>query len=180
MSEKIIQILIVEDDIVDRDIIKRALKGCGIKHELFFADDHESGKKATLGIEYDCIFLDYNLPGGTGLELLKAIRQSDNKSPIIMVTSLGDEKLAVESMKLGADDYIPKSLITASSIGQNIRHAIKGKENEKRQRELEKQLQETQKRTAAATRFGGVVVARGPRRSRDARTHARGSDGRIR
>ena len=158
MSEKIIQILIVEDDIVDRDIIKRALIGCGIKHELFFADDHESGKKATLGIEYDCIFLDYNLPGGTGLELLKAIRQSDNKSPIIMVTSLGDEKLAVESMKLGADDYIPKSLITASSIGQNIRHAIKGKENEKRQRELEKQLQETQKKLSTVVSNSPIIL----------------------
>ena len=158
MSEKILQILIVEDDIVDRDIIKRSLIGSGIKHELFFAEDHESGKKATLGKEYDCIFLDYNLPGGTGLELLKAIRQSENKSPIIMVTSLGDEKLAVESMKLGADDYIPKSLISASSIGQNVRHAIKGKENEKRQHELEKQLQETQKKLSTVVSNSPIIL----------------------
>ena len=158
MSEKILQILIVEDDMVDRDIIKRALKGSGIKHELFFAEDHESGKKATLGKEFDCIFLDYNLPGGTGLELLKAIRQSENKSPIIMVTSLGDEKLAVESMKLGADDYIPKNLINSSSIGQNVRHAIKGKENEKRQLELEKQLQETQKKLSTVVSNSPIIL----------------------
>ena len=158
MSEKILNILVVEDDYVDRDIIRRSLKGSGIKHELFFAEDHESGKEATHGKEYDCIFLDYNLPGGTGLELLKAIRASENLSPIIIVTSLGDEKLVVEAMKLGADDYIPKNLISATTIGQNVRHVIKGKENEKRQLELEKQLKETQKQLSIVVDNAPIIL----------------------
>ena len=62
MSEKILKILVVEDDNVDQLIIKRALKDSGIRHEIIFADDHESGREATRGKEYDCIFLDQNLP----------------------------------------------------------------------------------------------------------------------
>ncbi len=158
MQEKNLKILIVDDDFADREIIRRSLKGSGIKHELFFAEDHESGKKATYGKEYDCIFLDYNLPGGTGLELLNAIRSSENLSPIIMVTSLGDEKLAVEAMMLGADNYMTKNSISASTIGQNLRNAIKGKENEKRRRELEKQLSETQKQLSTVVANAPIIL----------------------
>lgn len=87
MSEQLLQILVVEDDELDRMIMKRALNGSGMKHELTFAEDHESGKTAAAEKEYDCIFLDYNLPGGTGLELLKEIRAAKNTAPIILVTS---------------------------------------------------------------------------------------------
>lgn len=46
MSEQLLQILVVEDDELDRMIMKRALNGSGMKHELTFAEDHESGKTA--------------------------------------------------------------------------------------------------------------------------------------
>ncbi len=158
MQEKTLKILIVEDDFTDREIIRRSLKGSGIKHELFFAEDHESGKEATFEKEYDCIFLDYNLPGGTGLELLNSIRSSENMSPIIMVTSLGDEKLAVEAMMLGADNYMTKNSISASTIGQNLRNAIKGKENDKLRRELEKKLSETQKQLSTVVANAPIIL----------------------
>ena len=145
ISEKILQILVVEDDMLDQKIIKKALSSAGFQHELTFADDHETGKAATDGKEYDCIFLDYNLPGGTGLELLQAIRKSGNCSPIILVTSQGDEKLAVEAMRNGADDYIPKNLLSSDGIFQTIRYIQNIKDNERKQRELEDKLKETQK-----------------------------------
>jgi signal transduction histidine kinase/ActR/RegA family two-component response regulator/HPt (histidine-containing phosphotransfer) domain-containing protein len=155
MTEYKIQILVVEDDDLDRMIIKRALKESEINYDLFFADDHESGKKATDGKEYDCIFLDYNLPGGTGLELLKAIRAKDISSPIIIVTSQGDEKIAVEAMKLGANDYIPKDLLTTDGISQSVRYMVALKEQSRHRRELENQLKETQKQL-------NTVVANAP------------------
>src|SRR5262245_41344374 len=132
MSEKAIQILVVEDDDLDRRIIRKALKESGIQHELFFAEDHESGKAAIIGKDYDCIFLDYKLPGGTGLELLKEIRDAGNTSPIIIVTSQRDVKIAVEAIKLGADDYIPKNLLSADGIAQSVRYMIHMKEHNRR------------------------------------------------
>ncbi len=154
-SEKPFQILVVEDDQLDQLIIKRALIGSGIEHELTIADDHESGKAATEGNTFDCIFLDYNLPGGTGLELLKEIRGSGNLSPIIIVTSQGDEKLAVEAMKLGANDYIPKLLLSADGIAQTVRYIVNLKKQAQERLELESKLKETQNRL-------NTVVANAP------------------
>ncbi len=115
-----IKVLIIEDDELDRMIVKRAINSSGLNVEMTFAEDIDSGKEATNGKIYDCIFLDYNLPGGTGLQLLKDIRNSGNDSPIIIVTSHGDEKIAVEAMKSGASDYIPKNLLTPDGLAQSL------------------------------------------------------------
>ena len=158
MLERKLQILVVEDDDVDRMIIKRALKDSKINHELFFVVDHESGKEATFSKEYDCIFLDYNLPGGSGLELLKFIRESKNMSPIIIVTSQGDEKIAVEAMKLGADDYIPKNLLSGDGIGQTVRYMVNKKKQTERQAQLENQLKETQKQLQVVVDNAPIII----------------------
>ena len=71
-----IKVLIIEDDELDRMIVKRAINSSGMNVEMSFADDVDTGKEATTGVIYDCIFLDYNLPGGTGLELLKEHKPS--------------------------------------------------------------------------------------------------------
>ena len=127
MLQHPLQILYIEDDDLDRMIMKRALNSSGLPVELRFAENIDAGREATQGVEYDCIFLDYNLPGGTGLELLKVIRASGNNSPIIIVTSQGDEKIAVEAMKNGANDYIPKSFLSADGLAKSsLRTSIPG------------------------------------------------------
>lgn len=158
MTERKFQILVVEDDELDRLIIKKALRGASINHDLHFAEDHESGKEATQGREYDCIFLDYNLPGGTGLELLKEIRSAGNQSPIIIVTSQGDEKIAVEAMKNGANDYIPKNLLSGDGIAQSVRYMVNMKEQESRRRELELQLTTAQNQLKAVVSNSPIIL----------------------
>ncbi len=158
MADQLIHILVVEDDELDRMIIKRALKSSGINVEVTFAEDHESGKAATLNKNYDCIFLDYNLPGGTGLELLKSIREQGNTSPIIIVTSHGDEKVAVEAMKSGASDYIPKSLLSPEGLGQSLRYVIRFKEAEREKARIEHALSETEKRLQTIVAHSPIIL----------------------
>jgi PAS domain S-box-containing protein len=153
------RILVVEDEATDRYIIKKALAGTGIEHDLTFATNISEGIAATNGKEYDCIFLDYKLPGGTGLELLKAIRASDKTSPIIIVTSQEDVKIAVDAMKEGADDYITKDIISKDSgIGQCLRWAISKKEQVTRSQELESKLRETQIQLSTVAKNAPVIL----------------------
>ncbi len=158
MTEQILHILVVEDDEVDRMIMKRALHASGIQHQLQIAIDHESGLTAAVKQEYDCIFLDYNLPGGTGLELLKAIRAAENTSPIIIVTSQGDEKLAVQAMRNGANDYIPKVLLSPEGIAQSVRYMISLKKTEKERKLLQSQLLDTQRRLQTVVANSPIIL----------------------
>lgn len=158
MIEQVLQILVVEDDDLDRMIMKRALNASGIQHELHIAVDHESGLAAAIKMEYDCIFLDYNLPGGTGLELLKAIRAAENTSPIIIVTSQGDEKLAVQAMRNGANDYIPKVLLSPEGIAQSVRYMVNLKKTRKEREILQAQLLDTQRRLQTVVANSPIIL----------------------
>src|SRR5688572_30070716 len=155
---KALEILVVEDDDVDRLIIKRAIKSSGLNIEVSFAEDAESGMAAATGKSYDCIFLDYNLPGGTGLDLLRAIKAQGNTSPIIIVTSQGDENIAVEAMKSGAVDYIPKSLMSGEGLTQSLRHAMRLKKAEQEKEHIERALRETEHRLHAVVSNIPIVL----------------------
>ena len=158
MADKSIKVLCVEDDELDRMIIKRAVKSSGMNIDLSFAEDIDSGREQTSSTEYDCIFLDYNLPGGSGLELLKFIRANNNQSPVIIVTSQGDEKIAVEAMKNGASDYIPKNLLSAEGLAQSLRFVLKMKESEHEKIRIQRELLETQKRLAAVVSNSPIIL----------------------
>jgi len=140
-----IKVLCVEDDDLDRMIFKRAFKTSEHGVQLVFAHDVENARKHATD-DFDCIFLDYSLPDGSGLDVLKYFRGQGNMSPIIMVTSQGDEKIAVEAMRHGALDYVPKNLLTTEGIGQSLRYAFRTKENELEKRRIERELYETQAR----------------------------------
>ena len=152
MLQHPLQILYIEDDDLDRMIMKRALNSSGLPVELRFAENIDAGREATQGVEYDCIFLDYNLPGGTGLELLKVIRASGNNSPIIIVTSQGDEKIAVEAMKNGANDYIPKSFLSADGLSQSLRFVLRFRDQERERIRLQEELNAAQQQLQTAGR----------------------------
>lgn len=123
--QEVIKILLVDDDDIDIMSFERTLKKADIQYELISCT---YAAEALEILEYkrhkiDCIFLDYQLPGTDGLQLLKSIRQKNFEQPISIMTSHGDEKLAVEMMKSGAFDYFPKSDINPEKLARKI-HSI--------------------------------------------------------
>jgi FixJ family two-component response regulator len=136
VSDKIC-VLVVEDDELDRLIIGKALKGTTLCSEIVFAEDAEGALNAMEKKNYDCIFLDYNLPGANGLQLLKKMRESGINTPVIIITSQGDDRVAVELMKSGAADYIPKTLLTTEGTTQSLRHLFRLHETEAEKNHLQ-------------------------------------------
>ncbi|NER23096.1 MAG: GAF domain-containing protein [Symploca sp. SIO1B1] len=74
---------------------------------------------------FDCVLLDYRLPDGDGLALVKAVRRAGIKVPLVVLTGQGDEQIAVDLMKAGASDYLPKSKVSPETLSRSLRHAVR-------------------------------------------------------
>ncbi|MEO1376162.1 MAG: hybrid sensor histidine kinase/response regulator, partial [Cyanobacteria bacterium J06635_10] len=81
--------------------------------------------------QFDCVFLDYRLTGKDGLAVVKEVRDSGNKIPLVVLTGQGDEQIAVEVMKAGASDYINKSRISPHLLGKTLQNVIRMYEAER-------------------------------------------------
>ncbi len=100
------RILIVEDDATIRDGLREALRGQGF--EVDVAVDGHDGHRVLERGGFDLVVLDLMLPGPGGLELLRAFRSRDAKTPVLILTARGDETDKVVDLELGADDYVTK------------------------------------------------------------------------
>src|SRR4051794_33822938 len=120
-----IKILLVDDDEVDRRAVRRALASWPTL-DLTEVEDAPSALDALERHPFDCALIDYRLPGKSdGLDVLRAARRLGVRTPVVVLTGHGDEQTAVEMMKAGASDYIPKSAFSAERVAQSVRSAIR-------------------------------------------------------
>jgi len=120
-----INILLVEDD----KTFIQLLEGFLIK-QGYMVDAKNCIKDAIACIEkkeYQLILLDYRLPDGIGLDLIKHVRSKIIKTPIIVITSFHDIRTAVNAVKMGAFDYITKPIIPDELL-MHISEAISNKD----------------------------------------------------
>ncbi len=140
------RIFLVDDDDIDAMSFERALRKTGIEYELTICKDAMEAMAKIPNEPCDCVFLDYQLPGIDGLKLLVKLKEAGVSSPIAVMTSQGDEKIAVEMMKAGAFDYFPKAEVTAEHILKTIRAAMRMHEIESLKARAEKALKENNDR----------------------------------
>ena len=131
-----LRLLIVDDDDVDRLALRRALTGAGVKADITEAGGGEEAMRALEAQPFDCVILDYQLPGTDGLHVLRAIRAAGIRTPVIVLTGQGDEQTAVELMKAGAADYMGKGQLSAERLSRSLRHALALFRSEEARRQL--------------------------------------------
>ena len=99
-------ILIIDDDEVDRKRALRSLTQAGCNADVAQASNAVAARRFISEQIFDCILLDYQLPGTDGFELLVELREVLGvKTPVVVLTGEGSEMVAVEAMKRGATDY---------------------------------------------------------------------------
>jgi PAS domain S-box-containing protein len=105
-----IRILYIEDDPGLARLMQKRLGKAGYTVDI--ATDGAEGIAKYEADSYDILFLDQSLPTYDGLEVLRILGSRGSCPPTIMITGTGDERVAVEAMKLGAGDYIIKDVGT--------------------------------------------------------------------
>lgn len=107
-SEAPLQILVIEDDAVDRLAIRRAIAR---RADLDDAHDGAAALQLLAHKRYDLALLDYFLPPDTGLSVFSRMREKQPDLPVIFLSGHGSEEVVVDAMKAGASDYISKAAI---------------------------------------------------------------------
>lgn len=131
-------ILIIEDDTGLNALVQKTLERAGMRVESAF--DAKDAILIMADKKIDMMLLDYQLPDMNGNELIETIRKKNNNIPFIIVTGHGDEKIAVEMMKLGARDYIVKDKGFMEMLPFVLDKALKEVDRERKLEETEKMI----------------------------------------
>ncbi|WP_180966716.1 sensor histidine kinase [Cohaesibacter celericrescens] len=120
-----INLLIVDDCEDDREMYIRHLRSDDEFSYRFI--EAETADEALLLYQANTIhgiLLDFSLPGRDGTQVLADLKKLDNHIPAVMLTGQGNEKVAADAIKLGAQDYLTKSDVTAAALKRVVHNAI--------------------------------------------------------
>jgi putative two-component system response regulator len=143
------RILVVDDEIYILEILKSTLQDAGF--ECVTVDNAESALSALASESFDLVFTDIRMPGKQGIELLRDIKSSFPNVVVIMITALDSAGTAIESIRMGAYDYIIKPF----NLDQVLIAAERGLDKirlENANREYQRYLEQIAEERAAETR----------------------------
>ncbi|MBI4783081.1 MAG: PAS domain-containing protein [Oscillatoriophycideae cyanobacterium NC_groundwater_1537_Pr4_S-0.65um_50_18] len=144
-------ILLVDDSAEDRAAYCRYLeRGSAHLYQVLEASSAAMGLDLYQRLLPDAILLDYSLPDMDGLAFLAVMQQAGKQVPIVMLTGQGDETIAAQAIKSGAQDYLIKGNLTANGLCKALDHAI---EQFQLQQRLKQQEQHQQMLSAIALRI---------------------------
>ncbi|GHA90298.1 chemotaxis response regulator CheY [Cognatilysobacter bugurensis] len=118
--DKNIKILIVDDFSTMRRIVKNLLNDLGFSNTAE-ADDGLTALEELKRMKYDLIITDWNMPGMTGMELLKNVRADAalSKTPVLMVTAEAKREQIIEAAQAGVNGYVIKPF-TAGTLAEKL------------------------------------------------------------
>ncbi len=125
LNKKTIHVLLIEDNPGDARLIQEMIKDIGYnKFELIYKETLIDGIQALFENEFQVILLDLSLPDSYGLDTFTRMLDKAPETPIIILTGIDDQKLAVEAVKSGAQDYLVKIMVNRILLERSIYYAI--------------------------------------------------------
>jgi DNA-binding NtrC family response regulator len=134
-------LLIVDDEKPTRDGLRAALED---RYDVYVADDAPAAMELLQKDRFDVLLTDFRLPNEDGMKLIRQAKSLAHPPVCILMTAYGSEELAVQAMKAGADDYIPKGRMQIDElelrIGRLLRHQNLEVENVSLRQQLDKKF----------------------------------------
>jgi signal transduction histidine kinase len=124
MAHDQIRILLVEDNAGDACLMKGFLGESSLNFEVSHRVRLSEATEYLTHDRPDAVLLDLGLPDSQGLATLRETRKVAPEVPVVILTGLNDEELAVRALKEGAQDYLLKGQIASNSLVQSMRYAI--------------------------------------------------------
>jgi signal transduction histidine kinase len=150
-----INVLLVEDDDEYARLLRWFLEEAGGGDARFMDAHARRLAKAVDLLDYarfDVILLDLSLPDSTGLATLDAVHACNPRVPIVVLTGVDDEAIAMKAVQSGAQDYLIKSRVDDRQITRSIRYAIERKR-------VEEELARSVERLSLLRELGAAILA---------------------
>ncbi|HVO67734.1 MAG TPA: response regulator [Syntrophales bacterium] len=126
----ILKILLVEDNIHDAALIKEMIyedkvkETDDVRYEMVHRKTCEDALSYLAESKVDVILLDLSLPDSSGLDTVKKMVEQEKNTPIIVLTGLDDEEIAIKAMQVGVQDYLSKNRINGILLIRSLKYAI--------------------------------------------------------
>ncbi len=125
MSENSVKILLIEDDPAEARLLKEVLKSFNLQlFSLVHVNRLQTALEKLKGERFDVILLDLTLPDSQGLSSVETLVRQAPNLPIVVLTNTNDDKLAIEAVRRGAQDYLIKRKINVDVLVRSIQYAI--------------------------------------------------------
>ncbi len=143
-----LKILLVEDNKSDAELIREMLSEEGGKdadqadYQLIHRDSHGKAMKYLAENTVDAILLDLSLPDSEGIESVRRLIAEEKNTPVVVLTGLDDEAVAIEALQGGVQDYLNKDELCGDLLVRSLRYAVERFHNLQEKERLIRELRE--------------------------------------
>ncbi|HVT36850.1 MAG TPA: diguanylate cyclase, partial [Nevskiaceae bacterium] len=125
-QKKKLRALLVEDSMADARLLRELVRDADptLQPELTHVQTLAHATAAITGGNYDCVLLDLNLPDGSGVETVEAVRGASREIAIIVLSGLNEEGLALQALRRGAQEYALKGQYDGDALLRIMHHAV--------------------------------------------------------
>ncbi|MFO7322338.1 MAG: ATP-binding protein [Chloroflexota bacterium] len=134
---KPIHVLLVEDNIVEARLLQEMLRDSKVStFEVTRVERLAEAVETAKNDRFDVILLDLSLPDASGIETFRRLHHAVDRTPIVVLTGLEDETIALTALQEGAQDYLTKQFADIHVIDRAVRYAVQRKQAEAERLEL--------------------------------------------
>ncbi|MBP6870415.1 MAG: PAS domain S-box protein [Bacteroidales bacterium] len=141
-----VRILHIDDNLHDRQLVLDAFGELSEQFHIIEADSREKFENYLKHESFDLVLSDFNILGFDGFKVLEIVKEKNPDIPVIIVTGTGSEEIAVQAMKMGADDYVIKTASHIRNLLPTVRNVLEKRRIQREHKAVIEELRESEER----------------------------------